>query len=316
MNCFVIMPFSNTEHTVNKDKKIITSEEWNHIYNEWIKKAVESYGFKTLKCKRSETIQGNFVKGIIKDIYNSELAIADLTGQKPNVYYELGIRHSLKLGTIIITQDFNALPSDLRSYYCVTYKYSEKSHHYKEYYKKFEEDLHSQITSVLENINQPDNPVSDFLDLKHYYQIKEEEKNVMILLRIIGEFQTHLTEIIYRFKTILSNKEVYLKENRIFFTFIDFGHMDATFTMLQNFEFQEFDLKNINKLKVFYLVFRKELFEIHQYWEGTRSNINKNNIKTLLDSIQNFYDNAENTVLSLEKIFKEIKSEYKISQRK
>ena len=147
MNCFVIMPFSQTEHELNNKSVTITSDEWSHIFEEWIKKAVENYPSRKIKCNRSETVQGNFVKGIIQEINNSEIAIVDLTGQKPNVYYELGVRHSLRLGTIIITQDFATLTSDLKSYYCFSYKYSDKNHLYNKLHKKFEKDLHYQISS-------------------------------------------------------------------------------------------------------------------------------------------------------------------------
>lgn len=311
MNCFVIMPFSETTHSSENNSVTITPDEWSHIFEEWIKKAVESYPKKEIKCKRSETVQGNFVKGIMQEINNSELAIVDLTGQKPNVYYELGIRHSLRLGTIIITQDFSALPSDLKSYYCFSYKYSDKGHLYNEYYKKFEKDLHVQITSILNNINQSDNPVSDFLDLKHYNQVQEKEKQARIIFKIINQLQFHLVYVLGKFQAELVDKNNFINGPKIFFTFLDFYYMDNTVSQLFNLEFESFEQAKIERLKTFYLDFRKELFYIHQYWEGTRANMGANNIRKLMELLEKFLERKNEINENLQKITNEIASELK-----
>jgi len=305
------MPFSETTHTINGNSIAIKSEEWNHIYKNWIKKAVESYPEKEIKCKRSETIQGNFIKGIIQDIYNSEIAIADLTGQKANVYYELGIRHSLRLGTIIITQDFNALPSDLKSYYCFSYDYSDKSHLYSDYYEIFEKKLHEQIRSALNNINGSDNPVSDYLDLKHYNQVQEKEKQSKVLLKIINHLQYHLWYVLSKFQAELQDKDVCIRQPKIFFTFLDFFYMDNTVSQLFNLEFEHFDPIKIEKLKNFYLNFRKDLFYIHQYWEGTRANMAASNIQRLMEMLENYLGRKEELLNSLNAISEEIILEIK-----
>ena len=143
LTCFVIMPFSDTQSELSDGRKVIvTSKEWTYIFNEWIKKAVESYKGSTIICKRSPLAPGNFIKGIIGDIYKSDLTIADLTGGKANVYYELGIRHTLKNGTIIISQNFLDIPSDLGSYFCYEYSYTKEGYNYEHSFSKFETELH------------------------------------------------------------------------------------------------------------------------------------------------------------------------------
>ena len=162
--CFVVMPFSETVHGESSDKRTITKKQWDHIYDKWIKRAVESYRPTRFNCKRSPATPGNFVKGIISDLGNAELVIADLTGGKPNVYYELGIRHTLRTGTIITTQHLSALPSDLSGYYAFEYTYSEKDFEYDALYAQFENELHAKIRSLEETDNLSDSPVSDFLE--------------------------------------------------------------------------------------------------------------------------------------------------------
>ncbi len=89
--CFVIMPFSETVHGAAGAETRITKRQWDHIYTHWIKKAVEAFRPTRYKCKRSSAAPGNFIKGILGDLADADLVIADLTGGKRNVYYELGI---------------------------------------------------------------------------------------------------------------------------------------------------------------------------------------------------------------------------------
>jgi hypothetical protein len=164
--CFVIMPFSEAQHGTPPRDHVISAAQWDHIYERWIKRAVESHksaSSPAVTCKRSPARPGNFIKGIIADLASDDLVIADLTGQRPNVYYELGIRHALRVGTIIITQEFSALPSDLRGYYAFEYSYSEKDYEYESFYDAFEKKLRGLFHSMDGIDDFSDSPVSDFL---------------------------------------------------------------------------------------------------------------------------------------------------------
>jgi hypothetical protein len=137
--CFVIMPFSDTIHS---GPKTTSASQWTHIYNKWIKRAVESFPSESLSCSRSLAVPGNFVRGIISDLSEADLVIADLTGTKANVFYELGIRHALRTGT-------------------------NEAHEYEEYFKNFESELHEKIEAFLSGKILTDSPVSDFLGFRY-----------------------------------------------------------------------------------------------------------------------------------------------------
>ena len=48
-------------------------------------------------------VSGVIVPQLFKSIYSADLVIADVSCQNPNVYYELGVRHSLRpRGTLLI----------------------------------------------------------------------------------------------------------------------------------------------------------------------------------------------------------------------
>jgi len=188
--CFVIMPFSETTHRIKGDDKRTSDNEWTTIFTDWIKKAVESYPQAEIKCARSKSVPGNFVSGIISDINESALVIADLTGSKSNVYYELGVRHALKTGTIMITQDISAIPSDLRNFYCFQYVYTNMHHEYEKAFTEFKGALHEKIKHVIDNRFPSDSPVTEFLGIRDHFMRKKwsEEKGELVrLLEIAGE---------------------------------------------------------------------------------------------------------------------------------
>jgi hypothetical protein len=182
--CFVIMPFSDTEHERDGQKFQIKADQWTHIFTHWIKKAVESFGPFKFQCVRSPAQPGNFIKGIVRDLYDSDIVIADLTGSKGNVYYELGIRHGLETGTIMITQDMTAVPTDLRGYYTFQYRYASEHHEYEKCFGDFERQLHEKMSYIFENLSPSDNPVSDFLGHTNEYlrQTFDQERNDLVFL--------------------------------------------------------------------------------------------------------------------------------------
>jgi len=106
------MPFSGTtpEHT---------EEYWTSHYEDFLKPTLEE--IKNIEVTRSEPLRGDLLKNIIFNLVNSDIVIADLTDSNPNVYWELGIRHSFKNGTITIKDDSYTLPFDLSRIGTLTY---------------------------------------------------------------------------------------------------------------------------------------------------------------------------------------------------
>ena len=106
--CFVIMPFD---------------EKLNYVYGV-IKKQLSSKGF---ICNRVDEIGGAtpIINKILTEMLRSRYIIADLTDCNPNVFYELGIAHSLRTrqAIIIITQDedVSKSPFDIRHWSILQY---------------------------------------------------------------------------------------------------------------------------------------------------------------------------------------------------
>ena len=180
LDCFIIMPFSQAKaRGITLDEVKLT-----YIYENYFCKAIRSYNknnFKFANVTRYDSSRGNFVKEIIGNLYNAGLVVADLTGLNPNVFYELGIRHTLKNGTILLTQDISSLPADLKNYIAFEYKYPDISEA-SDYYRIFEEQMHKSIDEFVIDVDKPDNPVKDFLGIKNI--IKDEQRKKDILTNI------------------------------------------------------------------------------------------------------------------------------------
>jgi len=107
--CFVIMPFG-------KKKDIDGTEiDFDHVYHELIKKAVENLG---VECERCDEIPdaGAIPKKMFRGIFDADVAVVDITSLNPNVFYELGVRHALhKYVTVVIRKNSDQpIPFNIR----------------------------------------------------------------------------------------------------------------------------------------------------------------------------------------------------------
>ncbi len=104
-----------------------------------------------------EDNQQNILKDIIQAIYEADIIIADLTGLNANVFYELGVAHTLNKKVIIITENISSLPFDLKSYRAK--EYSTHFTKFAELIEALDKYLHGAISGEITYSN----PVNDFL---------------------------------------------------------------------------------------------------------------------------------------------------------
>ena len=176
-SCFVIMPFTSTKI----GEKLLDQQSLNYIFEKVIKRATGEFNSKQFgvfsEILRYNSRIGSIISGITNHLSNADLVIADLTGLNSNVMYELGVRHSLKRGTIIISQDLSSIPSDLRDYMCVGYRFSESTIDQDLNYDKFKNDLHSAITELF-STNKFDSPILSYLNGREGYWKEDEVKRL------------------------------------------------------------------------------------------------------------------------------------------
>jgi hypothetical protein len=76
-----------------------------------------------LRCRRADDIWENpvVIQDVVSLIDRSSMVICDCTGRNPNVFYEIGIAHTLGREVILITQSEADIPFDLRHLRFVRY---------------------------------------------------------------------------------------------------------------------------------------------------------------------------------------------------
>ena len=84
-------------------------KEFEGVYLGFIKPVLTDAGFAVDRADDIES-QQNILRDIIEKIDQSNLVIADLTGDNPNVFYELGLAHALRKPVILITQRVADVP--------------------------------------------------------------------------------------------------------------------------------------------------------------------------------------------------------------
>ena len=115
--CFVDMPFGR-----KPDLKSGVVVDFDQIYNEAIKPAIEACGLEALRGDEERT--GGIIHGaMFARLLLAEFVVADLTLANPNVFYELGIRHAAKPSTTVpIFANVSALPFDVALVRAVGYQ--------------------------------------------------------------------------------------------------------------------------------------------------------------------------------------------------
>lgn len=163
--CFVISPI-HREKTENHQK-------FREVLEFVIKPAVDEVGF-GLKVLRADDIEraGSFIKDILEYISGAFVVIADLTEQNPNVFYELGVKHSLSPRTILIAQSLDDIPSDLREYRTIIYDVTAKGA------ATFKQRIDKYLREIKEEPQRLDNPVLDRLGIAVEKRTQELEGQV------------------------------------------------------------------------------------------------------------------------------------------
>lgn len=158
--CFVIMPIGDQEFGEISVSQRELREKYDNLITEALLRADSM-----LDIKRSDDIAkpGCITNDIIARIMYSDVVIADVTYPNPNVYYELGLRHACKPGTIIIRDDSGPkTPFDIAHLRHIPYSDTSTG------LKKLAEDLRKQLEFIYSHPSEPDNLLLDQAKLTSY----------------------------------------------------------------------------------------------------------------------------------------------------
>jgi hypothetical protein len=103
---FVLMPF---EHS------------FDDIYRLGIKAAAEESGFNAERVDEQVFHREGILARIYGQIEAADIIIADMTGRNPNVFYEVGYAHAKGKLCVLLTQNANDIPFDLKHHRHIVY---------------------------------------------------------------------------------------------------------------------------------------------------------------------------------------------------
>lgn len=111
---FIITPIGAPNSPINREARGIIESA--------IVPVLEAEGFEVNNPMES-TESGSIGKDIINKIVDCDLVIANLTGQNPNVMYELALRHSVNKPFVMVIRndEISKLPFDIQDQRVVTY---------------------------------------------------------------------------------------------------------------------------------------------------------------------------------------------------
>jgi WXG100 protein secretion system (Wss), protein YukD len=105
-DAFMVMPFS---------------DQFQSIYDDYIKPVIESFSLSILRGDDLFTTH-NVIEDIWSALARSRFVIADCTGRNANVFYELGIAHTLGKPVILLAQAAADLPFDIQGRRAILYE--------------------------------------------------------------------------------------------------------------------------------------------------------------------------------------------------
>jgi hypothetical protein len=142
MRTFVLMPFGSQN---------------DQLYNRVIKPSVEA-AIPGMECRRADEISlsGSILRDIVCGIAQADVIVADLTNRNANVFYELGIAHSLCGKTVMLSRA-KKFPFDVLVYRIVRYDLTAGG------LDKLGESLKKAVREIGNSTSPVSNPVVDYL---------------------------------------------------------------------------------------------------------------------------------------------------------
>lgn len=125
---FVVMPFA---------------ESFQPVYRDHIRAVTTKLN---LSCSRADDLftSRDLMTDVWSSICGAGVVVADCTDRNPNVFYEMGLAHTVGKPVILITQSADDIPADIRSIRYIRYAYTPRG------MQEFEETLAKTIKTTMD----------------------------------------------------------------------------------------------------------------------------------------------------------------------
>jgi len=172
--CFIITPIGNNNSDIRRHAE--------GVINAVIKPLLENEenGFKVVVAHEINDT-GSIPDQVFNQVVNAKLVIANVTGLNPNVMYELGVRHALRLPVITIAEEGTNLPFDINSQRTIFYENDMFGTN----------ELKTKLAEMLKKIDfdeeSTDNPVMSALRKSEIFNsVNKDDKEQQLLMEVYG----------------------------------------------------------------------------------------------------------------------------------
>lgn len=189
--CFIITPIGSTGSAIRR--------KTDGIIEEVIEPILDELGYKIVVSHRIDE-SGSVTNAIIRGVYESDLVIANLTGNNPNVMYEVALRHASAKPIIHIAENVTDLPFDINDQRTIEYTDDMAGAcKLKDDLKKqiqnirYDEIVENPVTHALEKknlVNIPETASKDLSDM--LYQMLDNVKQIKNEMKVVKEFKNEV----------------------------------------------------------------------------------------------------------------------------
>ena len=166
--CFVIMPFNL---------------DWSTEVFEHIQSIASKFN---LVAKRADSVTGHVImEDVWKLINEARIVIVDISDNNPNVFYELGIAHTLGKNIILLAQNTETIPFDISSYRHILYQSENSS------YQRLEDQLSNHMQNIIQHSPTGNPIIDDAINKMNYWKTQGYDYDQLLKtgkLRILKKY--------------------------------------------------------------------------------------------------------------------------------
>jgi len=180
--CFVIAPVGD----IGSEARIRSDKVLKHI----IAPPATVCGYTPLRADQISE-PGIITSQVIQHLVEDPLVIADLTGPNANVFYELAVRHAVRMPVVQIIDSAESIPFDVAASRTISFDYRDLDSA-----ERAREEIERQIKSVEGNPREVDTPLTLAVELGSLRRSDNPlEKTAAGIMAMLQDLKAQLNEI-------------------------------------------------------------------------------------------------------------------------
>jgi hypothetical protein len=158
------------------------------VMNFIVARAAEELGLATVRADQISE-PGLITRQVIDHLLNAKAAVADLTGLNANVFYELAVRHTARLPTVLIAEEGEHLPFDIAQMRTIFFRHQDLASA-----DQCRGKIVAQLGEALKGA--VESPISTSLDLKSLEAGDATERNIAEIVTAVGDVQARIRQLL------------------------------------------------------------------------------------------------------------------------